>query len=337
MFFQKKCDFCGFRGVKGEMHMISGFTSVTKAQGERAMTRLQLEEWNREESLSGAPYPTLTAQRTATVIAAITHRLLPVSAAKGGPRSGSRSGDSRAETIVGHAYRTTRMLVPSDTDASVVRYESTFRPIRTSDDGQERANNGQNTCRRWSGRLTKTIRRMLEVVIILVEMVIILAEVVIIFVEIVINLSEMVRRVAEIISVIIGRVDGMATVKDRTRGAASSVGSIGGVVVVATAVYTLLIYIGGSVCTVGRGINAMPGRVNMVDGRGCMVGRRDNVTGRRVNMAGRRINIMLVRGSMVVANAKAVVGRVSSAVGRVRTKAIKKGSTEVLPLDVLLI
>lgn len=54
-------------------------------------------------------------------------------------------------------------------------------------------------------------------------------------------------------------------------------------------------------------------------------------------MVGRRINIMLVRGSMVVANAKAVVGKVGSAVGSVRTKAIKKGSTEVLPLDVLLI
>lgn len=57
-----------------------------------------------------------------------------------------------------------------------------------------------------------------------------------------------------------------------------------------------------------------------------------------------RINAMLGRGSMVVANAKAAVGKVSSAVGRVglvvgsvRTKAIKKGSTEVLPLDVLLI
>lgn len=122
----------------------------------------------------------------------------------------------------------------------------------------------------------------------------------------------------------------MATVKSRTLGTASSVGSIGGAVVVATAVYTLLIYIGGRGSTVGRGINAMPGRV-------CMVGRRDNVAGRRVNMAGRRINIMLVRGSMVVANAQTLVVRVSSAVGRVRIKATKKGSTEVLPLDVLLI
>lgn len=53
---------------------------------------------------------------------------------------------------------------------------------------------------------------------------------------------------------------------------------------------------------------------------------------------------MLGRVSMEGAKAKAAVGRVGSAVGRVgsavgsvRTKAIKKGSTEVLPLDVLLI
>lgn len=102
---------------------------------------------------------------------------------------------------------------------------------------------------------------------------------------------------------------GMATVKDRTRGAASSVGSIGRAVVVATAVYTLFIYTGGKVSMVSRRINTMLGRVCMKGGT----------------------------GSMEVANAKAVVGRVSSAVGRVRTKAIKKGSTEVLPLDVLLI
>lgn len=37
------------------------------------------------------------------------------------------------------------------------------------------------------------------------------------------------------------------------------------------------------------------------------------------------------------ANALTAVRRDSSAVGSVRTKAIKKGSTEVLPLDVLLI
>ncbi len=137
-----------FGGIKGEMHMISGFTAVTMVQGKRAVTRLQLEEQNREESPSGTPSPTMTAQHTVAAIATITPRLLPVSAAKGGARSGSRSGDSRTETIAGHAYRPTRMLVSSDTDASVVRYGSTFLPIRTGDDGQERANNGQNTCRR---------------------------------------------------------------------------------------------------------------------------------------------------------------------------------------------
>lgn len=178
---------------------------------------------------------------------------------------------------------------------------------------------------------------MLEIVIILMEVIKNFVEVVKNFVEIVINLSEMVRRVAEIISVIIGRVDGMETVKSRTQGAAGSVGSIGRAVVVATAVYTLLIYIGGSVCLVSRRINTMPGRGCMVGRRGNVEGRRDNVAGRRVNMVGRRINIMPVRGSMEVANAKAAVRKVGSAVGSVRTKAIKKGSTEVLPLDVLLI
>lgn len=153
-------------------------------------------------------------------------------------------------------------------------------------------------------------------IIILMEVIKNFVEVVINLAEMVINLSEMTRRVAERTWRIIGRVAGMATVKDRILGAASSVGSIGGVVVVATAVYTLLIYIGGRVCLVSR-----------------------------------KINIMLVRGNMVVANAKAAVGKVSSAVGRVgsavgkvgsavgrvRIKAIKKGSTEALPLDVLLI
>lgn len=123
---------------------------------------------------------------------------------------------------------------------------------------------------------------MLEVVIILVEMVIILVEVLIIFVEMVINLVEMVRRVAERFSVIIGRVAGMATVKDRTRGAAGSFGSIGDAVVVATADYTLLIYIGGRGSTVGRGINAMPGRVNMVDGKG-LHGGQEGQYGRQEN------------------------------------------------------
>lgn len=150
---------------------------------------------------------------------------------------------------------------------------------------------------------------MLEMVINLVEMVINLVEVVINFAEMVINLSEMVRRVVERISVIIGMVVGMATVKDRTLGTASSVSSIDGAVVVATAVYTLFIYTGGKVSMVSRRINTMLGRVCMKGGT----------------------------GSMEVANAKAAVVRVSSAVGRVRTKAIKKGSTEVLPLDILLI
>lgn len=265
----------------------------------------------------------MTAQRTVTAIATITPRLLPVSAAEGGPRSGYRSGDSHAEAIVGHAYRPTRMLVPSDTDASVVRYESTFRPIRTGDEGQEHANNGHHTCRRWSGRLTKIIRRMLEVVIILMEVIKKFMEVIIIFAEMVINLSEMVRRVAGRSWGIIGRVSGMATVKSRTRGAAGSIGYIAGAVVVATAAYTLLIYIGGSVCLVSRRINTMPGRGCMLGGRGCVMGRR--------------INTMPVRGSMEGANAQTLVVRVNSAVGSVRIKAIKKGSTEVLPLDVLLI
>ena len=141
------------------------------------------------------------------------------------------------------------------------------------------------------------------------EVIIIFAEMVKNFVEMVINLSEMVRRVAERSWGIIGMVVGMATVKDRTRGAAGSIGYIAGAVVVATADYTLLIYIGGRGSSVGRSINTMARRSSMVDGRGCMV----------------------------VANAKAAVGKVGSAVGSVRTKAIKKGSTEALPLNVLLI
>lgn len=80
-------------------------------------------------------------------------------------------------------------------------------------------------------------------IIILMEVIINLAEVIIIIVEIIIIFVEVVRRVAERISVIIGMVAGMATVKSRTRGAAGSIGYIAGAVVVATAVYTLLIYI----------------------------------------------------------------------------------------------
>lgn len=67
----------------------------------------------------------------------------------------------------------------------------------------------------------------------------------------------------------------------------------------------------------------MARRSSMLGGMGCVMGRR--------------INIMLGRGSMEGANAQTLVVRVNSAVGSVRTKAIKKGSTEVLPLDVLLI
>ena len=164
---------------------------------------------------------------------------------------------------------------------------------------------------------------MLEVVIILMEVIKNFVEVVINFAEMVINFSEMVRRVAGRIWGIIGMVVGMATVKDRTLGTASSVGSIGGAVVVATADYTLLIYISGRVCSVGRSINTMVRRSSMLGGRGCVMGRR--------------INIMLGRVSMEVTNAQTAAKRDSSEVGSVRTKAIKKGSTEVLPLDVLLI
>ena len=171
---------------------------------------------------------------------------------------------------------------------------------------------------------------MLEVVINLVEMVINLAEVIIIIVEIIIIFVEVVRRVAERISVIIGRVAGMATVKSRTRGAAGSIGYIAGAVVVATADYTLLIYISGRVSSVGRSINTMARRSSMLGGRGCVMGWRINIMLGRVTMEGGT-------GSMEGANAQTLVVRVSSAVGRVRIKAIKKGSTEVLPMDVLLI
>lgn len=171
---------------------------------------------------------------------------------------------------------------------------------------------------------------MLEVVIILMEVIIIFAEMVKNFVEVVINLSEMVRRVAGRIRGIIGMVVGMATGKDRTLGTASSDGSIGGVVVVATADYTLLIYISGRVSSVGRSINTMARRSSMLGGRGCVMGQRINIMLGRGSMEGGR-------GSMEGANAQTLVVRVSSAVWRVRTKAIKKGSTEVLPLDVLLI
>lgn len=167
-------------------------------------------------------------------------------------------------------------------------------------------------------------------IIILMEVIIIFAEMIKNFVEVVINLSEMVRRVAGRIWGIIGMVVGMATVKDRTLGAASSVGSIDGVVVVATADYTLLIYISGRVCSVGRSINTMTRRSSMLGGRGRVMGRKINTILGRGSMEGGT-------GSMVGANAQTLVVRDSLAVGSVRTKVIKKGSTEVLPLDILLI
>lgn len=129
----------------------------------------------------------------------------------------------------------------------------------------------------------------------------------------------------------------MASVKDRILGAASSVGSIGGAVVVATADYTLLTYISGRVSSVGRSINTMVRRSSMLGGRGCVMGWRINIILRRVSMEGERGNMEDGRGSMVVTNAQTLVWRVGSAVGSIRIKAIKKGSTEVLPLDVLLI
>ncbi len=185
---------------------------------------------------------------------------------------------------------------------------------------------------------------MLEVIIILMEVIIIFAEmvknfveVVINFAEMVINLSEMVRRVAGRIWGIIGSADSVATVKDRTLGAASSIGSIDGVVVVATADYTLLIYISGRVSSVGRSINTMARRSSMLGGRGCVMGRRINIMLGRVSVADGTGSMEGGRVSMEVTNAQTAVVRVSSAVGSVRTKAIKKGSTEVLPLDVLLI
>lgn len=134
---------------------------------------------------------------------------------------------------------------------------------------------------------------MLEVVIILmeviknfVEVVINLAEIVINFAEVVINFAEVVRRVAGRIWGIIGMVDSVATVKDRTLGTASSVGSIDGAVVVATADYTLLIYISGRVSSVGRSINTMARRSSMLGGRGCVMGRRINIMLGRVSTEG---------------------------------------------------
>lgn len=185
--------------------------------------------------------------------------------------------------------------------------------------------------------LMEVNKNFVEVVINLAEMVINFVEVFKNFAEMVINLSEMVRRVAGRIWGIIGSADSVATVKDRTLGTASSDSSIDGVVVVATADYTLLIYISGRVSSAGRSINTMAKRSSMLGGRGRVMGRRINIMLGSVSMEGGRGSTEGGRDSMEGANAQTAVGRVSSAVGSVRTKAIKKGSTEVLPLDVLLI
>ena len=185
--------------------------------------------------------------------------------------------------------------------------------------------------------LMEVNKNFVEVVINLAEMVINFVEVFKNFAEMVINLSEMVRRVAGRIWGIIGSADSVATVKDRTLGTASSDSSIDGVVVVATADYTLLIYISGRVSSAGRSINTMAKRSSMLGGRGRVMGRRINIMLGSVSMEGGTGSMEGGRVSMEVTNAQTLVGRVSSAVGSVRTKAIKKGSTEVLPLDVLLI
>ena len=80
----------------------------------------------------------------------------------------------------------------------------------------------------------------------------------------------------------------------------------------------------------GRRINIMLGRVSMEGVTG-------SIEGGRVSMEGGTGSMEGGTGSTEGANALTAVRRDSSAVGRVRTKATKKGSTEVLPLDVLLI
>lgn len=166
---------------------------------------------------------------------------------------------------------------------------------------------------------------LMEVIIIFAEMVKNFVEVVINFAEVVINLSEMVRRVAGRIWGIIGMEVGMATIKDRTLDTASSVGSIGGAVVMATADYTLLIYISGRGCSVGRSINTMVRRSSILGERGCVMGRR--------------INIMLGRVSMEGANGqhegreRANVGREGKLGGReCSDKGNKKGEYRSTPL-----
>lgn len=148
MFFQKICDYCGFRGYQGRNAHDFRLHRRYHGAGQKSSDAAAIGGTEQGGKPERHPLPHHDCAAHSGRHRDHHPRLLPVSAAKGGARSGSRSGDSRTETIVAHSYRPTRMLVPSDTDASVVRYGSTFLPIRTGDDGQERANNGQNTCRR---------------------------------------------------------------------------------------------------------------------------------------------------------------------------------------------
>ena len=75
----------------------------------------------------------------------------------------------------------------------------------------------------------------------------------------------------------------------------------------------------------------------MLGGRGCMMGRRINILLGMVSMEGGTGNMEGANAQTAVVRVSSAVGRVNLAVGSARTKAIKKGSTEVLPLDVLLI
>ena len=95
--------------------------------------------------------------------------------------------------------------------------------------------------------------------------------------------------------------------------------------------------LGGRGYVMGRKINIMLGRVSMEGRTGSMEGGRGSMEGGRGSTEGGRVSMEGGRVSMEVTNAQTAARRDSSAVGSVRTKAIKKGSTEVLPLDVLLI
>ncbi len=159
------------------------------------------------------------------------------------------------------------------------------------------------------------IKNFVEVVINFVEVVINFVEVVINLVEVVINLSEMVRRVAGRIWGIIEMVVGMATVKDRTLDTASSVGSIDGAVGVATADYTLLIYISGRVSSVGRSISTMVRRSSMLGRRGCVMGWRINIILGRVSSIGRSINTMARRSSILGGRGRVMGRRINIMLG----------------------